>query len=195
MASESPAPLGPLTTPLHKLAQMLSECAAFQTRCGLTYPDAAAEAKLVNGSGGLKRIFYPALEVDAEGRYPLDKVPLAVISFGDDWELPLVAGGARNYTHAPRGALFLELIDACREYHSNLEAGTRDFANFVGRVLATGDEAEPGLFDLAALNDRLTINNISQIERPQLFDDLASEEAKGKRYWMAKFQIRYGVGN
>lgn len=62
MPSAPPTPAGPYTVPLHKLAQMIAECAAFQERCGLTYPDALAEDKLVNGEGGLKRIYYPAIE-------------------------------------------------------------------------------------------------------------------------------------
>lgn len=192
MAAAAPLPDGPYTVPLHKLAQMVSECAAFQTRCGLTYPDTDAEAKLVNGDGGQKRIYYPALEA---GDW-FTRLPVAIITWGDSWRLPLVAGGARNYFHGPDAELILELIDVDRQSQeqaqSRLEAGTRDFGNFIGRVLSGADENNPGLKELAASNDRLAIKEISQLEAPMICDRI-DEAAHGKTYFTARFSIRYGL--
>lgn len=190
MPSAAPSPVGPYSVPLHKLAQMLSECSSFQTRAGLTYPDAAAEAKLVNGDGGQKRIFYPMLETSFDGIDPYAHVPLAIITWGDDWQLPRVAGGARNYFHSPRGELILELID--EDQYTNLEAATREFGNWVGLVLHSGDEAAPGLAELAALNDRLAINGFQQLDKPQQYERV-SEAALAKRLWSVRISIRFGL--
>lgn len=191
MAAAAPTPVGPYTVPLHKLAQMVSVCAAFQERCGLTYPDATAEAQLVNGEGGEKHIYYPAFEGDA-----LTRLPVAIITWGDSWRLGMVAGGARNYFHGPDGELVLELIDVDRQSHEGqqgrLEAAVRDFGNFIGRVLSGPDEATPGLKELAALNDRLAIHEITQLEAPLLCDRI-EEAARGKHYFTARFSIRYGL--
>lgn len=186
--SADPQPLGPYTVPLHKLAQMVAECAAFQGRCGLTYPDADAEEKLVDGDGGMKRIYYPALEsIDAV----LSKLPAAVISESEDWSIPMVSGGARNYSHGPRGALELILMDHDR-YSGSIEASKRDFMNFVGLTLQSGDDDAPGLFELAALDDRLIINEITQLDPPEMCSRDAQNQYQ-RLYWSARFQIRYGL--
>lgn len=192
MPAAAPTPDGPYTVPLAELAVMVSECAAFQTRCGLTYPDAAAEAKLVNGDGGAKHIYYPALE----GEDWLDRLPACIITWGDSWRLGMFSGGARNYFHGPDGELILELIDVDRQSHEGaqgrMEAATRDFGNFIGRVLSGGAENTPGLAELAALNDRLAINEIAQLEGPMLCDRIEGA-ALGKTYYTARFSIRYGL--
>jgi hypothetical protein len=189
MPSAAPTPEGPYTVPLHRLAQMLAECAAFQTRCGLSYPDADAEAKLVNGDGGLKRIFYPAIEGDA-----LELAPCAILTWGSDWQLPMSSGGARNYFHSPVGEIFLELIDVER-HPGNEEASTRNFGNWIGLVLHSGDDAAPGLGELSALNDRLAINRFTQLE-PPLFLERVDSEARGagKGGLAARFAIQFGLG-
>ena len=171
------------------LARMVSECAAFQERVGLSYPDTEAEAKLVNGEGANKRIFYPAIE-DLNG--VLDRLPAAIISESEDWTLPMIAGGARNYFHGPQGTLELILMDHDR-HPGKIEASKRDFMNFVGLTLQGGDPDEyPGLAELAALDDRLIINEMTQLDPPEL---CAREvEAQLQRgYWSARFQVRYGL--
>ncbi len=170
---------------------MLSECASFQTAAGLTYPDAAAEAKLVNGDAGQKRIFYPLIPTTAEGLIALDRVPVACLTWGDDWQLTSNAGGARNYfLGGPRGELILELIHT--EQYTELEASTREFGNWVGLVIQSGDEAAPGLVELAAADDRLAINGIRQLDKPQQYERV-EEAARGKRFWSVRLAINFGL--
>ena len=179
---QPPTPLGPYTAPLAKLAEMLAEAAVFQEQCGLTYPDGTANEQLVQGLGGLKKIFYPALD---DEQWP-EKLPVAVIMLGDDWRLRPVAGGMRNYIHGPNGSLELLLADVDRCPWS-LEAGSRKFMNWCGLVLKSGDEDRPGILELAALDDRLAIQEVTQLERPAISP---RDEAP---YWTAKFQVRYGL--
>ncbi len=186
MASAPPTPAGPYTVPLHRLAQMLSECAAFQTRCSLTYPDADAEAKLVNGDGGLKRIYYP----DLTDENALAGMPYAVITWGGEWRMPQSSGGARNYFSGAQGELILRIADKSR-YPANREAALRDFGNFVGQVILTGDDDNPGLLELAALDDRLVISDLAQTEPPWECERREGE-ANGEIYWQAEFSVRYG---
>lgn len=176
-----PTPAGPYTVPLAKLADMLAETAAFQEQCGLTYPDGECLEKLVQGDGGFKRIYYPALDNDAWK----DKLPIAVVAQGDAWRLPRVAGGGRNFFHSPDGTLELILCDIDRAEWS-LEAGARTFMNWVGAVLASGDDDRPGLTELSALDDRLSIEEVSQLDPPALSprDEIP--------YWTVRLQVTYG---
>lgn len=183
-----PTPEGPYTVPLHKLAQMVAECAAFQTRVGLTYPDADAEAKLVNGDGGFKRIFYPAIEDEND---PLLKLPSAIISYSEDWSMQMIAGGDRNYFHGARGSLEFGLMDHDRHPHS-IEASMRDFMNFIGMVIQSGNTDTPGLCELSAKDDRLIISEISQMDPPEICSRDVQHQ-KQRAYWSARFQIRYGL--
>lgn len=183
----TPAPAGPYTVPLYELARIVAETAAFQERCGLTYPDAAALAKLIDGEGGMKRIYYPDCS-DREGT--LSRLPFAVITFGGTWRLPMVSGGARNYFHGPQGDLILRVTDKAR--HTLREGALRDFGNFVGTLLASGDDDRPGISELSALDDRLSIYDIAQTEPPWECERVEGE-ANGEPYWAAEFLISYGL--
>lgn len=188
MSTADPEPLGPYTVPLQMLAQMVAECAAFQNRVGLSYPDPDAIDKLVSGDGANKRIYYPAIESTDQ---VLDKLPAAIISESEDWTLPMVAGGSHNYFHGPRGSLELILMDHDR-HPGSIEASKRDFMNFVGLTLQSGDNDNPGLAELAALDDRLIINEMTQLDPPEM----CSREVEFQRqrlYWSARFQIRHGL--
>jgi len=186
--TQPPPPAGPYTMPLAALASMVAETWAFQTWCGLAYPDPDAELKLVSGDGGWKRIWYPALDnIDY-----LKVLPAAILSFGAEWQLTPVAGGARTYFHGPRGEITLELVDLAR--HANRESAARDFGNFLGQLLDSNDETRPGLAQLAALDDRLAIAEFVQLAEPAECERIEGE-ANEQLYWSARIAIRYGLAS
>lgn len=185
---QPPSPVGPLTVPLAKLADMLAETAAFQEAAGLVFPDGDANEKLIQGLRGKKRIFYPALE-ETEFR---DYLPLAIIMQGDDWNMAPVAGGSQVWFHGPTGSL--ELILAAPDRERSLEAGARAFMNWVGTVIQSDEprypERRPGLLDLSGKDDRLAIRGVSQLDKPAI-----SPREEADPYWTVRLNVTYGLEN
>lgn len=179
-----PSAAGPYTVPLYKLATMVAECAAFQEACGFTYPMLDEEGVLLNGDGGKKRIFYPGIEDADYGDFPL-----AIISAGEEWTMRLHAGGDRNYSYSPSGSLELMLMNWATG--ENNEFAARSFLNFIGQVIS-GDDDNPGLWQLSAADDRLAINEITQFLPPQMCSR-TEESQREQIYWQAGFTVRYGL--
>lgn len=175
-----PDPEGPLMRPLAKLVTLIAATPTFRTRCGLETDDPDANEKLIEGSAGQKRIFYPAADLSR-----WDVFPSAVVQFGPAWEWDQRAGGNRNFL-LTSGSLRVLLLDRAKYMPGDIERSMRDFAIFAGNLYA----------DLASgfgLNDELTGVSIRQenirggdgVERggPSLCP-VEESTSKGRSYWL-----------
>lgn len=175
----TPTATGAISVPKRKLAEVLAEAETWQLWCELAYPDAAAADKLIDGIGGTKRIFYPTADSRDLGTL-YDRMPLAVIGNGQQWQMPTVAGGAGNYMR-PAGQLALIIADRDR-YPDSLEASQRDFENRLGDLMD----------DLAALSgrsDRLAMDLIEQFIPPSLPPEEETDANPGRVWWAAGYLI------
>jgi hypothetical protein len=159
---------GPLMVPLDKLCDMLAATPATQARFGTTGVDAQARARA--------RIYFPVLE---EELIP-QQLPAIVVTDGDDWSYRMHSGGAQNYLR-PEGSA-LVLFAAGTRYPGNLEAGRRDFSNWVGATLRD-------LADLAGVDALLAIRQVEQ-EMPPAMCSKEHEDTYGL-YFLASYLVSW----
>ena len=178
----NPTPDGPLAVPLHRLARMLCQCEALQSRAGLAYPDGFAEEKLLFGErGGTKRIYYPFLE-ETSIAGALENLPLVVVEVGTPYTWPQRAGGAVNLVSYPAGTFFVSILDR-DQYPGVRESGCLAFLNFVGEVIRQ-------LGDQAGSDDTVAISELSLVEPPRLCS-AGDESALGWGYWSIKVMAAF----
>jgi len=166
MADNIPAAAGPLMLACQKLVDMLAGCASVQQRFAAA--DAAAAAA---------RMHFPGLE---EGKLRA-AMPAIVIDLWDEFAWKKKAGGGRNYL-LPAGELLVVFADTTRI--EDLEAGKRDFSNWVGTALQQ-------LSDVAGVSGNLAIDAISQIVRPSPCSQ--TEQDAGGLYFLAAYNVHWGT--
>lgn len=166
---------------MRKLAEALSESAAFRVACGLAADDDDAAAKLIDAEGGTRRIWYPTVELEQVKA----ALPLAVIEPGGGWTWTQVAGGASNLLWPTRGNLILILAENDKA-EGDLMASLTEFGNFVGQVIAE-------LAELAGVDDRLATTAISE-EIPPFLGDQADVGAEGS-WWRTLYRVSWGDGS
>ena len=164
----TPAAAGPLMVPLDKLCDMLAATPATQSRFGTTGEDAHARTRA--------RIYFPVLEDEA---IPVH-LPAIIVTDGDEWSYQQHSGGARNYLR-PQGTS-LVLFAAGTRYPGNLEAGRRDFSNWVGMTLRE-------LAAEAGADAQLSIRQIDQ-QMPPAMCSKEHEDAVGL-YFLASYLVSW----
>lgn len=164
----TPASQGPLMVPLDKLVDMLAATPATQARFGTTGEDAQARTR--------ERIYFPVLEEEA---IPT-RLPVIIVSDGDEWSYKQHSGGAQNYLR-PEGTA-LVMFAAGTRYPGDLEAGRRDFSNWVGVTLRE-------LAEQAGVDAQLSIRQIDQDMRPAMCSK-EHEDAIGL-YFLASYLVSW----
>lgn len=158
---------GPNGVAMQKLAELLSESATWQSRCGVS---TAADA--------LRFIHYPHFrDRDQSER------PLAVISRTDDggFEARRTAGGGANW-FLNSGALMLTVVDHLEDFDDEKDPDV-DFHNFTDALIVA-------LQDGAAVDDNLAISGIVATIPPSRSDEteVAGEHATIATY-IAEWRI------
>ncbi len=164
----APPPEGPQMVPLAKLRDMLAATPATQARFGVAGDDAHARAR--------ERIYFPVL---ADEEIPA-RLPAIVVTDGDEWQYTQHSGGAQNYLR-PAGTAVV-LFAARSRYPGDLEAGRRDFSNWVGLTLQQ-------LAGQAGVDTLLSIREIAQ-EMPPAMCSREHEDAFGL-YFLASYAVRW----
>jgi len=160
---------GDLNKSVYLLKDLLSNCATFQTWCGV---DNAAAAKAF--------IHEYALDGDEIDR------PFALIE-RTGREDSIIAGGARNYRMG-RGSLELtfeaDISEAYRDSHINART---EFDNILGAIITE-------MWELAGKGTHLSIHNVAQVEGPTR--NAKNERKTGTNsvdfYYREKWAVEWG---
>jgi hypothetical protein len=178
-------PLGILSTPRDKLRSILAETIALQTWFGV-----------VNSTLAKAKIFYSLLnQQDLRTLFPFALIQWA------DFKMKQVTGGASNglWPDQPSLRVLIADVDPGRSSigeggaiaPTDIMEGDVVFANQLSAVLAdpTDDKSQPGLAELAALDDRLAITAIV-LEHPPKRNPI-EQWASDQPYMWASFLVHF----
>jgi len=155
------AATGCFATIKETVRSMLSECAAFQTWVGESTSSAAKSHIYLD--------YVPLQEMTADSdtlAHIVSIRPLAIVS------LDLAAGFLIDRRNVTSGTIRIELeqnTPSSTKY--DFEEAERLFENTVGAIVLSGDESNPGLFELMQLDTYTHVESISVGEFARTIED------------------------
>lgn len=154
---------------LDAFAAMLRDCHWFRRALSEVSPFTEAEAAA--------RIHFDALpvpKVDAEhhSREELDELRPFALYWTADGGLSVSSDGVFDYAPTLHKGTITVRLEATvpKAYRDDLSGAARWFAEWIGRIISTGNPDEPGLFELSGQAGYLPIRNVTLAYGPARTD-------------------------